>query len=312
LTDSPRSPPLGSLRVFVAAADSESVTKAAAQLHLTHGAVSHQLRQLQDYLGVALFERSGRGLKLTTQGAAYAERVSRALAEIGKATEQLIAARDYRRLRVTCMPSFAARWLLPRLGSFISCHRELDVEVQSSARLADIKGGEADVALRFGHGRYPGLSCRLLMKDWYYPVCSPEFIARHALVSPAQLTGLPLLRSNDELWQPWFGAADVVVEEPQRGAVFDDSSLMLMAAASGQGVALARHTLAVDDLASGRLRRPFAMAIESPFSYFFVCRLADEQHAAVVAFREWLFQEAALYRPPDGDLAVARSDQPNR
>ena len=89
----------------MAAADSESVTKAAAQLHLTHGAVSHQLRQLQDYLGVALFERSGRGLKLTTQGAAYADRVSRALAEIGKATEQLIAARDYRRLRVTCIPA---------------------------------------------------------------------------------------------------------------------------------------------------------------------------------------------------------------
>jgi len=159
------------------------------------------------------------------------------------------------------------------------------------------------------------------MKDWYYPVCSPEFIARHALVSPAQLQGLPLLRSNDELWQPWFGAAGVVVEEPQRGAVFDDSSLMLMAAASGQGVALARHTLAVDDLTSGRLCRPFTMAVESPFSYFFVCRLADEQHAAVVAFRDWLFQEAALYCPPDGqeaalycppdgELAVARSDPP--
>lgn len=102
----------------------------------------------------------------------------------------------------------------------------------------------------------------------------------------------------------------MVVEEPQRGAVFDDSSLMLMAAASGQGVALARHTLAVDDLTSGRLCRPFTMAVESPFSYFFVCRLADEQHAAVVAFRDWLFQEAALYCPPDGELAVARSDPP--
>ena len=182
MTDNRRLPPLGSLRVFVAAARSQSAAGAAAELHLTHGAVSHQLRQLQDQLGVALFERHGRGLKLTAQGAVYAEQVARALGEIGQATEQLLAMRDYRRLRVSCMPSFAARWLLPRLGSFISHHRELDVEVQSSARLADIKGGEADVALRFGHGRYPGLSCRLLMRDWYYPVCSPEFIARHALL----------------------------------------------------------------------------------------------------------------------------------
>ncbi|HNE41219.1 transcriptional regulator GcvA [Accumulibacter sp.] len=303
MTDNRRLPPLGSLRVFVAAARSQSVTGAAAELHLTHGAVSHQLRQLQEQLGVALFERHGRGLKLTAQGAVYAEQVARALGEIGQATEQLLAMRDYRRLRVSCMPSFAARWLLPRLGSFISHHRELDVEVQSSARLADIKGGEADVALRFGHGRYPGLSCRLLMRDWYYPVCSPEFIARHALLDPAQLGELPLLRSNDELWQPWFTAAGLIVDEPQRGAVFDDSNLMLMAAASGQGVALARHTLALDGLASGALRRPFRLAVESPLSYYFICRLADEQQAGIVAFRAWVFEEAASYRAPDGELA---------
>lgn len=296
-------PPLGSLRVFVAAAQTESVTAAAEKLHLTHGAVSHQLRQLQDHLGVALFERRGRGLKLTAHGATYAAEVSRALTAIGDATERLRAARDYRRLRISCMPSFAARWLLPRLARFTAGHRDLDVEVQSSARLADIKGHEADVALRFGHGHYPGLFCRLLMKDWYYPVCSPAFLESHPLSSPEQLIGLPLLRSNDELWQPWFRAAGVLVEEPQRGAVFDDSSLMLMAAASGQGVALARHTLAVDYLADRRLARPFAMAIESPISYFFVCRPADEQHPAVAAFREWLFREAAAYRRPQGDLA---------
>lgn len=292
--------------MFVAAARTQSVTGAAAQLHLTHGAVSHQLRQLQDHLGVALFERSGRGLKLTAHGAVYAERLARALEEIAQATETLIATRDYRRLRVSCMPSFTARWLLPRLGTFIACHREYDVEVQSSARLADVKGGETDVALRFGHGHYPGLSCRLLMKDWYYPVCSPDFFDRHQLGSPEQLIGLPLLRSNDERWQPWFSAAGVLVDEPQRGAVFDDSSLMLMAAASGQGVALARHTLAVDDLANGSLRRLFATAIESTHAYFFVARPADERQPAVLAFREWLFREAASYAPPDGQLAPAR------
>ncbi|EXI68519.1 MAG TPA: transcriptional regulator GcvA [Candidatus Accumulibacter phosphatis] len=301
MADQRRTPVLGSLRVFVAAARTQSVTGAAAQLHLTHGAVSHQLRQLQDQLGIALFERHGRGLRLTANGAVYAEELARAFADIDQATDRLLANCDYRRLRVSCMPSFAARWLLPRLGNFIARHPEYDVEVQSSARLADIKGGEADVALRFGHGRYPGLSCRLLMRDWYYPVCSPEFRHRHQLASPSQLISLPLLRSPDEHWQPWFSAAGLVVDEPQRGAVFDDSSLMLMAAASGQGVALARHTLAVDDLASGRLLRPFTTIIESPLSYYLVSRPADEQQPAVVSFRDWLVQEAASYRPPAGE-----------
>ncbi|TXI76949.1 MAG: transcriptional regulator GcvA [Dokdonella sp.] len=306
MTDHRRPPPLGHLRVFVAAARSESVTAAAAELHLTHGVVSHQLHRLQDYLGIALFERNGRGLKLTAAGAAYAEQVGRALAEIGKATEQLLATRNYRRLRITCMPSFAARWLLPRLGSFIARHPELDVEVQSTARLADLQGGEADVALRFGSGHYPGLCCRLLMRDWYYPVCSPAFAERHALAEARQLLDLPLLRSNNELWQPWFAAAGVVGDEPQRGAVFDDSSLMLMAAASGQGIALARHSLAVDDLASGHLRRPFPTTIESAFSYFFGCRLADEPQTAVKAFRDWLFDESSQYCPPE-DLTVGKN-----
>ncbi|HPT49054.1 MAG TPA: transcriptional regulator GcvA [Accumulibacter sp.] len=299
MIDSRRTPPLGGLRVFVAVAETGSVTAAAARLHLTHGAVSHQLRQLQDYLGVALVEKRGRGLKLTDQGAAYAERLSRALVEIDQATEKLLVARDHRRLRVSCMPSMAARWLLPRLGAFISRHREFDIEVQSSNRLADIKGGEADVALRFGSGHYPGLSSRLLMRDWYYPVCSRAFVEQQALTEAGQLIHLPLLRSHDENWQPWFKAAGVDCEEPRRGAVFDDSSLMLMAAASSQGVALARHSLAVDELASGRLVRPFTATVESPFSYFFVCRPGDERQAAVTAFRDWLLEEARTYQPPE-------------
>ncbi len=305
MSDHRRTPALGSLRVFVAAARSQSVTGAAAALHLTHGAVSHQLRQLQDHLGIALFERHGRGLRLTAHGAAYAEELARAFADIDQATDRLLASRVYRRLRVSCMPSFAARWLLPRLGNFIARHPECDVEVQSSARLADIKGGEADVALRFGHGRYPGLNCRLLMKDWYYPVCSPDFHRRHELNSPAQLITLPLLRSPDEHWLPWFSAAGLVIDEPQRGAIFDDSSLMLMAAASGQGVALARHTLAVDDLANGRLLRLFTTIIESPLAYYFLSRPADEEQPAVVSFRDWLFQEAASYSPPAGEATAA-------
>lgn len=305
-----RRPPLGSLRVFVAAAQAGSVTGAAAELHLTHGAVSHQLRQLQDYLEVELFEPAGRGIKLTEAGAGYAADVARALAQIDKATDRLLAARDVGRLRVSCMPSFAARWLLPRLGGFISAYREIDVEVQTSLRLADIKGGEADVAVRYGRGSYPGLYSALLMQDWHYPVCSPQFAERHALSRPDQLLALPLLHSDNEPWQPWLQAAGVDVDEPQHGTVFDDSSLMLMAAVAGQGVALTRHTLAIDDLAAGRLLRPFPVAVGTPYSYYFVCRAGDEDFGAVAAFRQWLFGEAASYQPPDGELFTAAADQP--
>ncbi len=302
MTDKQRTPPLNALRIFVAAARSESVTRAAAQLHLTHGAVSHQLKLLQDQLGVALFARHGRGLRLTARGAAYAEQVARALQDIADATETLTASDDPRRLRVSSMPSFAARWLLPRLGAFISRHPDLDVDVQSTSRLADIKGGEADVALRFGSGRYPGLSCQLLLKDWYYPVCSPAFAARHELSDPTQLAGLPLLRSDDEYWKAWFTAAGLAGDEPPAKLAFDDSSLLIQAASTGQGVAMARHTLAADDLAAGRLIRPFPLAIESPNLYYFICRIGDEQQPAIVAFREWIFEEAASYRQPGGQL----------
>lgn len=293
------------MRIFAAAAQAGSVTGAAAELHLTHGAVSHQLRQLQDYLGVALFEPVGRGIKLTEAGAAYAADVERALTLIDKATDKVLATRNDRRLRVSCMPSFAARWLLPRLGNFISANRDIDVEVQSSLRLADVKGGEADVALRYGGGRYPGLSSQLLMRDWHYPVCSPQFAERNALASPEQLIGLPLLHSDSEPWQPWLRAAGIDVAEPQHGTVFDDSSLMLMAAVAGQGVALTRHTLAIDDLAAGRLLRPFPIAVTTPYSYYFVCRPADEEPGAVATFRQWLYTEAASYQPPDGELFAA-------
>ena len=165
------------------------------------------------------------------------------------------------------MPLFAARCLLPRFGRFVAAHRDLDVEVLPSARLADIKGGEANVALRYGSGLYPSLSCRPPMTDWHCPVCSPEFSERHRLLRSQRLVGLPRLRSaNEHRWQPRFSAAGVDVDEPQRGTAFDDSSLMLTSAVAGEGVALARHTLAIDDLASGRLKRPFPVVVVSPTS----------------------------------------------
>lgn len=294
-----RLPPLNALRLFATAAQTESVTRAAELLHLTHGAVSHQLKQLQEHLGVELFTRSGRGLRLTPEAAEYARRISRALDEIADATATLTDAHRKKPLRVSCMPSFAARWLLPRLGDFISRHPDLDVEVQSTARLVDIKGGEADVGLRFGPGPYPGLANEVLMLDWYYPVCAPAFLARHRLERPEHLLDLPLLRSVDETWTLWFRAMGLGAEEPARGPAFDDSSLMLQATLAGQAVALARHALADDDVRAGRLVRPFREAVTCPHAYRFVSRTTDADQPAIAAFRDWLREQAAGYGPPD-------------
>ncbi len=309
---SERLPSLNALRAFVAVAAHESVSRAAHDLNLTHSAISHQIKLLQDELGVALFVREGRGLRLTAAGQRYAQRVDRAFAEVRAATRDLVSDRR-RSLRLSCMPSFAANWLLPRLGGFISAHGDIDVEVQSTGRLADIHGGEVDVALRFGNGVYPGLHCELLMRDWHFPVCSPGFARTHALATvPAsteqeerlrvvdfatRLPELHVLRSDNEPWAPWFQAAGVAGIEPVRGPIFDDSSLMLRGAVAGQGLCLGRQSIATDDLRAGRLVRLFRAVSESPAAYYFVCRQEDLALPAIRAIHDWLLDQVANTPP---------------
>ena len=294
---SQRLPPLNALRIFVAVVRLGGVSRAAEALHLTHSAVSHQIRALQEELGVTLFEKQGRGLTLASEAFAFASRVEAAFNEIEQATREL-AARRRTRLRISTIPSFAARWLLPRLGEFIASNPEIDVEVESSMRLADIKGGEIDIALRFGFGRYPGLHTELLMRDWLFPVCSPEFARQHDLADPPSIDGLPLLHSDNEPWSWWFPAAGIVAEEPEPGLVFSDSALMLQAASAGRGLGLARQTIAWDALRAGLLVRPFSALAESPHAYYFVCRKEKLDSAPMAKFRQWIFDRAAEFPVP--------------
>lgn len=290
--------PLNALRVFIAVARHGGVSRAADALHLTHSAVSHQIRALQEELGVTLFEKRGRGLALASEAFAFAARIEAAFNEIEQATRELATGRRTR-LRVSTIPSFAARWLLPRFGDFIASHPEIDVEVESSPRVADIKGGEIDIAIRFGSGRYPGLHTELLMRDWLFPVCSPEFARTHRLGDPASIDGLPLLHSDNEPWSWWFPAAGIVAEEPERGLMFSDSALMLQAAITGQGLGLARQTIAADAIRAGLLVRPFGALAESPHLYYFVCRKDKLESPAVVKFREWIFRQASEFPAPE-------------
>ena len=287
---SKRLPSLNALRVFVAVARSGGVSRAAEELNLTHSAVSHQIRSLQSELGVTLFEKSGRGLMLTEQARAYVQRIESAFKEIEEATLD-VTTHNRHRLRISTIPSFAARWLLPRLGDFIATCPDVDVEVQSSHRAADVKGGEVDIGIRFDTGPHPGLYSERLMRDWLFPVCSPEFAKKYALCDASGIDGVPLMHSEREPWSSWFPAAGIVADEPEHGILFNDSALMLQAAAAGQGLCLARQSIVYDELQSGRLVRPFSTYVESPFSYFFVCRREKLAAPPIAAFRKWIFRQ---------------------
>lgn len=287
------SPPLNALRTLVAVVRHGGVSRAAEKLHLTQGAVSHQIRAVQNMLGMPLFEKRGRNLVPTREAAAYIARIEAAFQEIDTATQSLLDTRHTARLRISTTPSFAVHWLLPRLGGFISSNPGIDIAVESSSKLANLHDGEIDVAIRFGLGRYPGLYSELLIRDWIFPVCSPEFARRHRLADPPDLDGLMFLRADGEPWSWWFPAAGIDADEPAHGMVFSDSSLMLQAAIGGQGIGLARQSVASEAIAAGLLIRPFAAYAETPHSYYFVCRKDRGDTPSIACFRQWLGAQIA-------------------
>ncbi len=290
-----RLPALTALRAFAAAARHESFSRAAVELFVTHGAVSHQVRALEEELGVALFERHGKRVALTNAGRKYAERIEDALARLADATHAVRASNRDNRLTISTMPSFAARWLTLHIGEFIERHPELELELLSSNALADFAREEVDVAIRMGGGNYPGLYSEKLLDDVFFPACSPAFRGGRLPAKPADLRGLTLLRSDEEPWRPWFLAAGLDWPEPRGGAMYEDSSLLLLAAAQGQGVALVRSSLAYNDLASGKLVRLFDIAVPCPWEYYFVCPPALLETPKMQAFRAWLLPAFAAF-----------------
>ena len=288
------------LLAFEAAARLRSLSRAAESLYLTHGAVSHQIKRLEAELGVHLIERAGRGIRLTDEGEQFATRVRAALAELLAAMRQAKDRGNPRQWRVSVMPSFAARWLLPRIGRFMALHADIDLDVRASTALADFRHDDVDVGIRYGRGNYPGTITEHLLDDAYFPVCSPR-IAGGVPSKPSDLARYTLLRSEDEFWQPWFEAAGLDWREPTRGPMFNDTSHVLQAAAEGQGIALARSSLIGNDLSNGVLVRPFELAVPSELQYFLVYppRLADSPKLAL--FRSWLRDEIAS----DANVSVA-------
>ena len=298
-------PPMQALRAFEATARAQSLTRAAEALNLTHGAISHQIKGLEADLGVRLVERAGRGIRLTDEGARFAVRVRSALAEIADAVREVSERRNPRHLGVSVLPSFAARWLLPRIGHFIARHPDIDLDVSSNAGLADFAREDIDVAIRWGLGDWPGVVTEELMDDVYFPVCSPRFAGGRLPRVPADLARGTLLRADDETWKAWFEAAGLDWPEPTRGPTFNDSALMLQAAADGQGIALARSSLIGNDLHNGVLVRLFDVVYRGPRRLFLVYPPRAASAAKVALFRAWLKEEVAA-DAKRADLAFAR------
>ncbi len=290
-----RLPNFSALRAFEAAARHENFSRAAEELHLTHGAISHQVRALEQELGRPLFVRHGRQVKITSDALKFAQFLGKAFADIALATDALRGDNLAKRLTVTSIPSFAARWLAPRLGRFIDLHPDIEVVLQSSGQLQDLGRGGIDVGIRFGRGNYPGLVVERLMGDVYYPVVSPHYRGGRLPQTPRQLPGLTLLRSV-EPWTPWLRAAGVDMAEPSGGVMFEDLSMLIRSAADGNGVALVRHVVAMQEIASGQLVRLFDIATPCPDEYFFVAPAAAAERPQVVAFRDWLREEIAAFQ----------------
>jgi LysR family transcriptional regulator, glycine cleavage system transcriptional activator len=295
-----RLPPFAALRAFEAAARLLSFTRAAEELTITQAAISHQIRGLEDWLGIALFHRHGRALTLTEAGRAYFPDVRSAIDLLAEATARLPRAGTTPTLTVSTLSSFAAKWLLPRLSVFQERHSDLDVRLQTTPTLVDFSRQDVDLAIRRGRGDWPGLRCEHLMDDELFPVCSPSLLAGgKPLESPADLRHHTLLHTDYLMpvdhtadWAAWCRATGVTGLDVTHGPRFTDSALMLQAAIAGRGIGLARRVLAADDLAAGRLAAPFDTRIPADCAYYLVAPPRHFERANVLAFRDWILAEA--------------------
>ena len=307
MPDAPRLP-LNTLTAFRAVAELENLRAAAEVLHLTHSAVSQQIRGLEEQLGFALFERRGRRVVLNAAGQAMLRSVRGALALLDDGVQAAAAAAggEAQRLRVTVLPSFANRWLLPRIGRWREQHPALALEIEASLRVVDLQREGFHAAVRQGKGPWQGLqSERLFEQPPIVVVGSPSAARRLLGAQPEALAREPLLGDSD-IWNDWFAAAGLRTKV-RTVAVFNDAGLMLQAAEQNLGLALSRELLAADALCEGRLERlsPISIMHEDALPYHLVYPPGLRDWAPLAAFRRWLREE--VERSLDALRAPARS-----
>jgi len=295
-------PPLAALRAFEIAARTLSFTGAAQELNQTQGAISHQVNALEARLGVRLFEREARGLKLTEAGERYLPLVKDSLDRL-RTAEDLIRSVRPSVLTVTVSPNFASKWLVPRLGGFSVTHPNLDLRISASLQHVDFSREDIDLAVRHGNGNWPELHVTRLCAEELFPACSPALMQGSSPIrTPADLSGHVLVHDRSrKYWRDWLAALGIECPDTERGPVFDQTALAIDAAAAGQGIALARTALASLDLIAGRLVRPLKEAMPAEYAYWIVCRKSTSDAPKISQFRSWLLEQvqddkAALLR----------------
>jgi LysR family glycine cleavage system transcriptional activator len=290
-----RLPPLNALKAFEAAARHESFTRAAAELFVTQGAVSHQVKALEQELGLKLFNRERQRLVITEAGRDYLNVVRDAFDRIAVGTELLLQRQNAGVLTVSTSPDFAAKWLVHRLGHFVEAHPEIDLRVSAAMHHVDFAREDVDLAVRHGEGDWSGLDAVLLCTEQLFPVCSPKLLSgKRGPIKLADLLKFPLIHTgNRSWWSKWLEAAGVDDRRAIHGPVLNRDAISIDAAINGQGIALGRTTLVAWDLINGRLVRPLAEALPLSKTYWIVCPKAVAAQPKIVTFRDWLLAEAA-------------------
>ena len=311
-----RSAPLNALRAFEAAARHLSFKLAARELHVTAGAVSHQVKLLEEYLGMALFRRLTRALELTAEARALLPKVQQGLATLADAVDLLRVREEAPALTVIAPPNFAARWLVPRLARFTQAHPAVELHVASRPGMIDGRGDSEVVPIadarddspmamvRFGDGRYPGAHVDEVFSAVYVPVCSPALLkGAHPLRKPEDLRHHTLLHEDTVTeegarpsWADWLRSVGVADVDATKGPHFSDASLSFEAALEGMGVALVMKPLVRTEIEAGRLVVPFDIAAPATYAYYLVTPEGSEAAGTVAGFRKWLLAESATER----------------
>ncbi|QQO14244.1 transcriptional regulator GcvA [Bradyrhizobium diazoefficiens] len=288
-----RLPSLNGLRAFEAAARHLSFTLAASELNVTQTAISHQIRRLEEELGIRLFIRQNRALALTPEARDYLPGVRAAFNDLRLATDRLLRKDDDKVLTVSTLASLAAKWLLPRLTDFQEQHPGIDVRITTSTSLVDFQRDNVDAAIRYGRGQWPGLRADWLMADELFPVCSPSLLrGDKPLRQPEDLRGYPLLHTsnaNSDDWRLWLTAAGLPSDiARQPGITFDMIFMTIQAAIDGIGVAMGRTSYVQDDIAKGRLVVPFKIALPADAGFYLVAPEGRREAPKLAAFRQWI------------------------
>lgn len=288
-----RLPSLNGLRAFEAAARHLSFTLAASELNVTQTAISHQIRRLEEELGIRLFIRQNRALALTPEARDYLPGVRAAFNDLRLATDRLLRKEDDKVLTVSTLASLAAKWLLPRLTDFQEQHPGIDVRITTSTGLVDFQRDNVDAAIRYGRGQWPGVRADWLMADELFPVCSPSLLrGDKPLRRPEDLRNHPLLHTsnaNSDDWRLWLTAAGLPADiARQPGITFDMIFMTIQAAIDGIGVAMGRTSYVQDDIAKGRLVVPFKIALPADAGFYLVAPEGRREAPKLAAFRQWI------------------------